>query len=118
MVSRSSVRLLDFFLGDLRSRSIILDITPEEVIALKNAEIEELKALVAKLSSQIAYLQNQLLGSKSEKLDPNQAELFGEGVEMGKPEVLPDVREDEQEEGKSKEAKEKVRTRSFQRIYV
>jgi len=39
---------------------IIISITPEEVIALKNAEIEELKLMVAKLTSQFEYLIQQL----------------------------------------------------------
>ena len=61
---------------------IIIGITEKEVIALK-AENEELKALVAKQASQIEYLTKQLFCSKSEKLDPNQSELFGEGEETG-----------------------------------
>lgn len=83
--------------------SIIVRITQEEVIALKDAEIEELKALLEKLSTQITYLQSQLFGSSSEKVDPNQSELFGEGEEMGKPAPLPDVPAEEQEEEKSRD---------------
>lgn len=58
--------------------------------------------------SQVEFLTKQLYGSKSEKLDPNQSELFEEGVEMGKPEPLPDVPADEPEEENS--SKEKAKT--------
>ncbi len=49
------------------------------------------------------WLQNQLFGSKSERIDPSQKELFEEGAEMGKPEA-PSSLDDEVErvEPKSK----------------
>lgn len=83
---------------------IIISITEAEVIALQRAEIEELKALVAKLTSQIDYLTKQQYGAKSEKLDPNQLELL-EGAGLGKSEPLPDALEDAQEEANSKSEK-------------
>lgn len=63
---------------------------------------------MAKLSSQIAYLTNQLHGSKSEKIDPNQLELL-EGAEMGKPEPPPSVPEGEPEEEESSVVKPRQR---------
>lgn len=105
------VKKIIFFSVGLALVSIIIGITQEQVIALKDAQIEELKALLEKQATQIAFLQSQLFGSTSEKMDPNQTELFNEGEEMGKPAPLPDVPADEQEEEKSNDADKPKSTR-------
>jgi len=61
--------------------------------------------------ARISWLENQLFGSKSEKLDPNQTELFDEGVEMGKPEPPVDESADELEEQKSNDENKPKTTR-------
>ena len=71
-----------------------------------------LKEEIKRLKIQVAWLQKQLFGSKSERIDPAQTELFKEGFEMGKPEPLPDCDEtSEREEEKSKGKKTNRRKR-------
>ena len=58
------------------------------------------------------YLTKQLYAAKSEKLDPNQLEIFDESVEMGKPEPLPDVPELEGESSKNEEKTKSRKTKA------
>jgi len=61
---------------------------------------------------QVDWLQKQLFGSKSERIDPAQTELFKEGFDMGKPEPLSDSDEtSEREEEESKGKKPNTRKR-------
>ena len=65
---------------------------------------QQLTELVESQRLQIEWLKNQLFGSKSERLDPNQNELFEQGVLMGKPEApLDSEKTSKREEPKSKE---------------
>ena len=76
---------------------------------IETNETELLREENQRLKLQIAWLTTQLFGSKSERLDPAQDELFKEGLQMGKPEPLPSSGESapEQEEVKSKEPRKR-----------
>ena len=78
-------------------------------VHIDNNETELLKEEIQRLKIQVQWLQQQLFGSKSERLDPSQEELFKEGLEMGKPEPLPceDEITSAQEEEKSKEPRKR-----------
>ena len=72
-------------------------------------ETELLKDENKRLKTEVAWLKTQLFGSKSERLNPSQEELFQEGCEMGKPEPLPEESETTSapEEEKSKERRKR-----------
>ena len=55
-------------------------------VRIENKETELLKEENQRLKTQVAWLKQQLFGSKSERLDPSQKELFEQDPTMGKPE--------------------------------
>jgi len=85
-------------------------IIPEEVIAQKEAENELLREQLVEALSQIAWLKQQLFGSKSEKIDPSQMTLTEED-EMGKsaPPLPEETSEQEEEKSKNEDESETSR---------
>jgi transposase len=65
------------------------------------------------LKLQVEWLQKQLFGKKSERIDPQQEEMFAEGVEMGKPEPPLDSekKSEPEEENTSEKPKRKRKTK-------
>lgn len=86
-------------------------------VFIESNQTELLKEEVKRLKIRVAWLEKQLFGSKSERLDPNQKEFFEEGVEMGKPEALLDsekTSEQEEDSGKlKKKRKRKTKAELF-----
>lgn len=62
---------------------------PEAELARTKAELALATAEIARKDQIIAWLQQQLFGSKSERLDPNQISLDFEDSLLGKPEPSP-----------------------------
>ena len=60
-----------------------------------------------RLKLQVEWLQKQLFGKKSERLDPQQEEMFKESVEMGKPEPPLDSEKESKREEENTNAKPK-----------
>ena len=98
--------------------SILRDrpIKQEDINALI-AKNEELEALVLKLHGEIAWLQNQLFGSKSEKLAPAQSELDLEGIEGKRPAPPKDDQADQPGEQEEPKSKDKRNRRTKDEIY-
>ena len=74
-------------------------------------EIEQLKEQNQRLKTQVQWLKNQLFGQKSERLNPNQQELFEEGSAMGKPEPPLDSEEISEPEEANEKPKRKRKTK-------
>ena len=71
-----------------------------------------------RLKLQVEWLQKQLFGKKSERLDPQQEEMFKESVEMGKPEPPLDSEKESEREEENTNAKPKRKRALPQNLWV